>query len=413
MSVAVWGAWERRLGAEGWAVCGAEAVARPADLEQTVAVVRWAGEEGTRIRVGGGGGGAGPAQRADATPALGLDLSRMRRLRFYEPGDLTAGWDAGATAAEVNAVLGRQGQFLPLDGSPGDGGSLGAICAAQRSGPLRHGYGTVRDFVIGIEAVTAAGAIVHGGGRVVKNVAGYDLMRLLIGSRGTLAVITGVNCKVFPALSETETVAFALPDLAAAERLRTRLLHSPLRLLALELTNTPVAGAAAGPYRALARFQGSAAVRARYHRELAAVGEEVAVAAQPVAAEGALWTAWEAEPMSLAIGAPSGAAVELLRRTEEMAAKAGRVLRFRGRLGLGVFSLQALPAWQAEPGAGWRRQWRAMAARVHADAWLRSPEDGADAAGPADGRDGGWMRRLKQHLDPGGVLGPAPAEADR
>lgn len=479
MSAAAWAEWERRLGAEGFAWEAGTAVARPSDVEQTAAVVRWAGEEGIRVRVGRGGraagacadglaaaeragangggvhgnggaaaGGTGGASRSAAAATalrrlLRLDLRRMRRLRFYEPGDLTAGWDAGATAAQVNAALAAHGQFLPLDGGGGEA-TLGAILAARRSGPLRHGFGTARDFVIGIEAVTAAGAIVHGGGKVVKNVAGYDLMRLLIGSAGTLAVITGVNCKVFPALAATETVAIALADFAAAERLRSRLLHSPLRLIALELTDEPVAGAGAAgaespAMTALARFQGSEVVRARYRRELAVIAAELGVEARAVEAEAELWGKWEAERLPLAMGAPSGVAVDLLRGTAEMAASGGRSLRFRGRLGLGAFGLALAPALTGDARAAWPREWRAMAARVHGDAWLQDEAAPGGAAwrgmghgagrGPAPygwrGAQGGsvtgggqdqqvendWMRRLKRHLDPRGLFGPAEAGA--
>lgn len=487
MSAAAWATWERRLGAGGFAWEAGRAVARPGDAEQTAAVVRWAGEEGIQILVGRGGSNvganaAGPAAGAPAAAnggdthgdgrtaangsgaassaaaaaprrVLRLDLCRMRRLRFYEPGDLTGGWDAGATAAEVNAALAAHGQFLPLDGGSGTT-TLGAILAARRSGPLRHGFGTARDFVIGIEAVTAAGEIVHGGGKVVKNVAGYDLMRLLIGSAGTLAVITGVNCKVFPALAAAETMAFALADFAAAERLRSRLLHSPLRLIALELTNGTTDGTMdeRGPQRgggavdtegtwaitALARFQGSEAVRARYRRELAAIAAELGVDARAVGAEAEMWDAWEAKRLPLVMGAPSGVAVELLRRTAEMAASGGRSLRFRGRLGLGAFGLALAPELTGDARAAWRREWRTMAARVHGDAWLqdeaepwdaawrgigqgaghgqaqdvwRGAQDDDAAGGREPQREGDWMDRLKRHLDPRGLFGPAEAGA--
>jgi FAD/FMN-containing dehydrogenase len=483
MSAAAWAEWERRLGAEGFAWDAGMAVARPGDVEETAAVVRWAGEEGIQMLVGRGGSNvganaAGPVAGAPAAAnggdahgagvaaangagavtsiaaaaprrALRLDLCRMRRLRFYEPGDLTAGWDAGATAAEVNAALAAHGQFLPLDGGSGTT-TLGAILAARRSGPLRHGFGTARDFVIGIEAVTAAGEIVHGGGKVVKNVAGYDLMRLLIGSAGTLAVITGVNCKVFPAPAATETTALVLADFAAAERLRSRLLHSPLRLIALELTGGTMdrrgpqhGGGAVGVegsrvITALARFQGSETVRARYRRELAAIAAELGMDARAVEAEAEMWDNWDAERLPLAMGAPSGVAVELLRRTAEMAASGGRSLRFRGRLGLGAFGLALAPELTGDARAAWRREWRTMAAPVHGDAWLQDEAEPWDAAwrgmgqsaghgqaqdvwrgaqddGAAGGREpqreGDWMGRLKWHLDPRGLFGPAEAGA--
>lgn len=423
MTAAPWSELEQLLGREGfrreWAEAG-EPMAWPADTEQTGAVVRWAGDHGVKIAAGSGARSRAMAALGRAPAAgravLGLDLARMNRLRFYEPGDLTAGWEAGVTAAEINATLAARGQFLPLDGGP-DRASLGAILAAHRSGPLRQGYGTARDFVIGIEAVTAEGQIIHGGGRVVKNVAGYDLMRLLIGSGGTLAIITGVNCKVYPALRTTETMGFALPGWGAAERLRSRLLHSPLRLLALELGG---GGEGAAGMRGLARFQGSDVVRARYRRELAAVGAELGLEARTVEAgeEAALWAQWEADPMPWRIGGPSGVAVELLRQTAALAEKQGCRLRLRGRLGVGVFdlALDPCPPEQGASRAEWNRSWRTMAAGVHSDAWLRDAAEpwaacASGGSGAAAGQDksGGWMGRLRRHLDPAAVFAEAVA----
>lgn len=420
---APWGELERLLGAEGFSG-GDNLAARPADAEQTAAVVRWAGERGIQIHVGQcrrEGLPEGAAPRGYQPRCLRLELERMRRLRFYEPGDLTAGWDAGVTAAEVNRVLGERGQFLPVDDGRAAGTAmLGAILAAHRSGPLRHGYGTVRDFVIGIEAVTAAGQIVHGGGKVVKNVAGYDLMRLLIGSCGTLAVITGVHCKVFPALQPTETVRWPLADLAAAERLRTRLLHAPLRLIALEL-GTADYGAGRGaagdaPWVALARFQGSEAVRARYRRELAAAGAELGLATASMAPdlEAEAWAQWEQPPLPWAMGAPSGVAVQIVRQTAEMARAEGRRLRLRGRLGLGVFGWGLEPMPAAGERRAWNARWRAMAAAAHPDAWLRDRDEPMAASWggeTGDQKSGGWMRGLRRHLDPRGVFAEAGAEA--
>lgn len=423
MTNAPWEELERLLGPEGLCVepAGQRALARPADTEQTAAAVRWAA--GHRVKITVGAGDVGEADRNTAgagQPRMRLDLARMRRLRFFEPGDLTAGWDAGATAAEVNATLAARGQFLPLDGGAGEA-TLGAILGAHRSGPLRHGFGTVRDFVIGVEAVTAAGGdgaagqIVHGGGKVVKNVAGYDLMRLLIGSRGTLAVITGVNCKVFPALQATETVRFRIPDWAAAERLRSRLLHSPLRLIALEAAGD---GMASGELTALARFQGSEAVRARYRKELAAAGGELGLAAEAIEPEQEipLWAGWEKEPMPLRLGAPSGVAIELLRRTVALAREQGWRPRLRGRLGIAVFALALDPPAGSRTRIGnqreWNQRWRAMAAGVHPDAWLRDSAEPFAAAwetGSGAEKSGGWMRRLRHQLDPASVFVEAEA----
>ncbi|MGN6593953.1 MAG: FAD-binding oxidoreductase, partial [Terriglobales bacterium] len=133
-----------------------------------------------------------------------LDLRPMRQVRFYQPGDLTVGADAGLTVAALNAMLAGHGQFVPLDVADPERTTLGAVLARHLSGPLRQRYGTVRDFVLGLEMVNAEGGRVRCGGTVVKNVAGYDWMKLMIGARGALGILTGVNFKVFPLPQDPE-----------------------------------------------------------------------------------------------------------------------------------------------------------------------------------------------------------------
>jgi len=188
----------------------------------------------------------------------------MRALRFYQPGDLTVGCDAGMTAAELNRVLAREGQFVPLDVADAERTTLGAILAQHLSGPPRPRFGTVRDFTIGMEmiAMTEAGPrLVHSGGRVVKNVAGYDWMKLAIGARGGFGIITGVNFKVFP-LPKGELVATFSG--VSGDELGRRILHSPLRPLAIEVE-------AGGEGRVQVRCAGSERVLDRCRAELQAM----------------------------------------------------------------------------------------------------------------------------------------------
>ncbi|HET9785058.1 MAG TPA: FAD-binding protein, partial [Terriglobales bacterium] len=115
---------------------------------------------------------------AAACAHVHLDLRPMRQVRFYQPGDLTVGADAGLTVAALNAVLAGHGQFVPLDVADPERTTLGAVLARHLSGPLRQRFGTVRDFVLGVEMINDQGELVRCGGRVVKNVAGYDWMKL-------------------------------------------------------------------------------------------------------------------------------------------------------------------------------------------------------------------------------------------
>ena len=179
------------------AVCSPSAVVAPADAAQIAEILRFAVAEKLAVIPTGGctklGIGSPPA-RYD----LALDLSRMNRVLAYDPHDLTLGVEPGVRIADLLRTLGEQKQFLPLAVPFAERATIGGIVAANSSSPLRHAYGAVRDFCLGMEFVTGEGAQAKSGGRVVKNVTGYDLHKLLIGSLGTLAVITRVNFRTFP-----------------------------------------------------------------------------------------------------------------------------------------------------------------------------------------------------------------------
>ncbi|MGH9541028.1 MAG: FAD-binding oxidoreductase, partial [Terriglobales bacterium] len=366
-----------------------------ADAEQTAAVVAWARAERVPVAIGEDAGIALPMGRLAAAPAeaVRLDLGRLDRLRFYEPQDLTVGLEAGLTPAEVNARLGEQGQFLPLDAAGGEGARLGAILAAHRSGPLRQYYGTVRDFIIGIEFVTAEGKLAHGGGRVVKNVAGYDLMRLMIGARGSLGVITAANFKVFPRPGPTTTWRWPLAGWEQAEALRRAMLHGPLRPLALELAG---ACGAAGDLALAAYVRGAGGERARerWRRELAAMSERLGTPA-PAVEDEAFWQGYGEDGGEAGeawrLVAPAGAGVAALAGLQRAARLAGRALAWRGRLGLGVFELAARPALAERE----RSAWRAEVARAHPEAWLAPRGEPIEAALAEAEAAPALMRRLR------------------
>ena len=128
---------------------------------------------------------------------------------------MTATVEAGITLAALNATLARAGQRLPLDPPHPERTTIGALIATDASGPLRLSHGKVRDLLIGITVVLADGTLVHGGGRVVKNVAGYDLMKLFTGSFGTLGIVVEATFKLRP-LPQREAV-FRVPASTMAE----------------------------------------------------------------------------------------------------------------------------------------------------------------------------------------------------
>ena len=143
---------------------------------------------------------------ADATYRLAT--ARLNRLRAYEPADLTVSVEAGMPFSELSRTLAEGDQILPLDPPFAESATVGGVIATDSSGRRRRRYGTARDMVIGMRFATLDGKLVSTGGMVVKNVSGLDMGKLMIGSFGTLAVITSVNFKVFPRPESSRTFAF-------------------------------------------------------------------------------------------------------------------------------------------------------------------------------------------------------------
>jgi glycolate oxidase FAD binding subunit len=191
-------------------------VIQPHDYDDVATAVRALGRAGlaliptghpTHLDVGA------PPQRYDAA----LTTRRLDRIVAHEAGDMTVTVQAGVTLGALATALAAARQWLPLDPARAGDMTVGGLIAADRSGPSRFGYGKVRDWLIGVKVVTADGELVKGGGRVVKNVAGYDLPKLFAGSFGTLGVIVEATFKVLP-LPEQEAV-FIWPAPALAEAL--------------------------------------------------------------------------------------------------------------------------------------------------------------------------------------------------
>jgi len=165
-----------------------DAAVFPGSAAEVAAVVRVAAEAGVPIMPWGGGTAVDlgpPPPRA----GIVLSLRRLGHLLEHEPGDLTVTAEAGMTLADLQTALRARGQWLSLDPPDAERATLGGVVAANASGPRRQLYGTVRDLLIGLTVVTADGSLLHGGGKVVKNVAGYDLPKLFVGSHGTLGII--------------------------------------------------------------------------------------------------------------------------------------------------------------------------------------------------------------------------------
>ena len=174
-----------------------------------------------------------PEGEADLTH---LDLSALSGITEYDPAELTLTAQANTPLADLAAALSEHGQYLPFDPPlQAAGATLAGAVAAASSGPGAFRYGGVRDFVIGVALIDGTGRLVHGGGKVVKNAAGFDLPKLMVGSAGRLGVMVGLSVKVLPAPRATLELAFAPPSREAALEAMGRLGRGPVQLDALEL----------------------------------------------------------------------------------------------------------------------------------------------------------------------------------
>jgi glycolate oxidase FAD binding subunit len=271
-------------------------------------VVCAAAAGGARLRIAGRGTwlDAGHPVLADHV----LSVAGLAGIVDYVPGDFTLTARAGTPLDEIARVAAAERQWLALDPFGAPDGTLGATVATGSPGPLAHTFGPPRDNVLGLEAVTGTGAVVRAGGRVVKNVAGFDLVRLFTGSWGTLGVLTEVTVRVRALPAVDETYALVVPDErpAALAAMLRELRDAPLAPYTMELVNGRLAVAIGVGERAavLVRLAGNAdAVRAQ--RE--ALGRIAAVHAAPPAV-------WD----SLRACEPAGATViRFGRRPSELA----------------------------------------------------------------------------------------------
>jgi len=199
----------------------------------------------------------GPLESAGTT----LSTINMRRLLKYDPRDLTISVEAGMPWSELENILAEHRQMVPLDPGWKDS-TVGGVVACNLSGPRRRLYGTARDMIIGMTFATLEGKLVQSGGMVVKNVAGLDMAKLMIGSFGTLAAIAIVNFRVFPMPAESSTFEMRFETAADAFAARDRILAGVLQPAAIDIVNWP------DGFRMLVGAGGSARVLDRYAREL-------------------------------------------------------------------------------------------------------------------------------------------------
>lgn len=206
----------------------------------------------------------GPAAVGEGTLVC---LRKLSKITSYEPGDLVVTVQTGAKLTELQAELAKRGQWLPMD-PPHAEATIGGILATNSSGPRRYGYGTIRDHLLGTRTVGADGVVTRSGGRVVKNVTGFDLHKLHIGAFGSLGIVTEVSFKLRPKPDISAAFVFPCATVDEAHELLLKVYASKLRPVALEALDGRLKHIIDGSALAIVGVEGTRPVIDRHYRVL-------------------------------------------------------------------------------------------------------------------------------------------------
>lgn len=209
-------------------------VVAPRSAAEAAAVLKLASSEGFAVECAGAGTRLREGNKARKLDVV-MSSTRLRGITEYEPADLVIGVQTGTTLEAIGNTVAPYNQFLALDPPAARNATIGGTIATGAYGPLRFAHGTPRDQVLGLEVVTGDGQVMHYGGRVVKNVAGYDFVRLLVGSRGTLGFVTAVHLRLKPQPDVDHTLAIAAESFSQVADLAEAVLASGLEPVALEI----------------------------------------------------------------------------------------------------------------------------------------------------------------------------------
>jgi glycolate oxidase FAD binding subunit len=355
---------------------------------------------------------------------LVLSMLRIHRITEHDIPNLSLSVEAGITLAEVQKKLAGtgKGSFLPLDPPYSEQATIGGIIATNSSGPRRYLYGSARDLLLGLKAVSPNGDVVAFGGKTVKNVSGYDMTKLMIGSWGALGVITEITTKLLPLPEASATLLVSFGDLAKAGSLTRKILHSVLLPSAMELMDGRAAGRLGEKARYLVAFS-LEGVREAVDRQVAEIGD---IAKKEGAVDTkVLWGEedrifWRrvrdfaldsAASIILRSNFVISKQVEILGNYEKMAQAAGVDCALIGHAGNGILTSYILDygAAKIDPVVDLIGKFTDEAAKHEGNLVVEfSPRDLKERVS-VWGRprsDEVVMRRLKETVDPGGVLNP-------
>jgi glycolate oxidase FAD binding subunit len=354
----------------------------PATREELRSALAAAGEAGTPVRFRGGGTKSGwPPPAPEGT--LELSTAGLTQIVEHNAGDLTAVLEAGVPLAEAQALFAKEGQRLALD-PPDEGATIGGVAASGDTGPLRGRYGGPRDLMVGMRVALSDGTLAKSGGKVIKNVAGYDIAKLFGGSFGTLGAIVEVSVRLHPVAPDTSTALGEASDPDVLARGAAAIGQSPLEHHGIDV------GWQEGRGRVLARFAGAVP------RPQAEAAEKLLRAegldTEIVDEDEPLWDEQRVRqrgPLVVKVSSLPTRLPELLRATGEL----GGSLVGRAALGLSWVRFD-------EPSAATVERLRRDFIAAVLD---RPPDLHVDPVGPVDPATRELMRRVKERLDPAGV----------
>lgn len=362
----------------------------PSSPDQLAGILR----DARSVRIAGGGTklGWGAAVDADVTlSTTGLDV-----IVEHNPGDLTAILGAGVRLADAQAAFAKEGQRLSLDPPLGNDATatIGGVVATADGGPLRHRFGAARDLVIGVTLALPDGTLAHAGGKVIKNVAGYDLAKLSTGAFGTLGVIAQVAVRLHPTPAVTASAGVRSDDPGALARAAASLAHSPLETDALDVAWREGQGGI------VARYGGTAAAE-QAGDAAALLGAQDGLEARVIEDDEAVWAQQRAGQRS---------ATGVVVRVSALPTDLERVLRTADAMGARLVGRAAVgTSWLVLPGdvdavASLRRALAPRPCTV-----LDAPEAVRSALDPWPPVEPGLLalsRRLKERFDPDGACNP-------
>ena len=382
----------------------ADTIVEPASVEEICELVRIC--EADRIALAPLGAARSLAAIRRSPVALGISMARLSRIVVYEPHDMTVVAESGITVGAVNNAMAPARQRLPVDPCKPAMTTLGSLVAAAHSGPLRLSEGTSRDLLIGVRYVGHGGNLVHGGGRVVKNVAGYDLMKLMGGSFGTLGIITEATFRVRPIPPEycLALIPFARGEDAFAA---ARILNDALPLSNLDILSPALATLfdSANQFLLLAGSSGSPleiGYQAERIRDLIGGSGEILDGDSALRKYEQLRDLdFYSTPFAAQIAVPPA---HLERALEACGAE------FRALAGSGVAQIVTTQEPSAEAAVKVVARWREVARSAHGNLRLlaASPDirDSLEIFDTPNDSALALMRRMKAAFDPAGIFNP-------